>query len=517
MKNIHIHRVGTLRGLLETILIGGVCLLGLLSLVKQLPQNALSLGIMYIGAGTAFWYSIRLKIPVGTLWRKIAFELINTAALGLAMLLCLPLLASIFGFWERSIGSVFPGFDLLFILAGCMPAFVGLRVLNYGWFFWDRLRKSKLIWEMVHTQLSVVVVIVMLVAIVGAIGITFEANTNFPEETLAATFAHRIVLTILPFFAVATVGTAFILIVILPPAALASYLFSRRIAQRLEALTQASGAIRQGDYAARVSVSGADEIAQLQNDFNAMAADLETTLADLQSERDKVTALLEARRQLTANVSHELRTPLATLRGYLDPAIENQQRPSHEDLAVIGRETQRLERLVEDLFTLSQAEVEQLTLQTQPTDVNAVVQHLVETYAPLAWQRGRVEVVSQLESEDTKAQVDEGRLEQIIANLLRNAIRHTPPGGIVAVVPSEEDDWIQVEVCDTGEGIPPEDLPHIWERFFRGSDGQPSEEIGAGLGLALVKELTEAMGGMVAVESTLGEGSVFTVKLPLAE
>jgi len=516
MKKIHIHRVGTFRGLLETSLFGAISLLGLLSLAEQLPQNALSLGIMYIGAGSAFWYSMRLKIPVGILWRKLAYELINTVVLGFTVLICVPLLVSIFGFWERSVGTTFPRFDLLFILAGCMPAFMGLRVLNYGWLFWDRLRKSKLIWEMVHTQLRVVVIIAVLIAAIGAIGITFEANRNFPEGTLAATFAHRIVLTILPFLGVATVGTVFFLVVILPPAALASYLFSRRITKRLEALTQASDAIRQGDYGARVSVSGVDEIAQLQNDFNAMAADLETTLADLQAERDKVTALLEARRQLTANVSHELRTPLATLRGYLDPAIENQQTPTPEDLAVIGRETQRLERLVEDLFTLSQAQVEQLTLQTQPTDVNAVVQHLVETYAPLARQRGRVEVISQLEREDIKAQVDEGRLEQIIANLLRNAIRHTPPGGIVAVVPSEVDGWIQVEVRDTGEGIPPKDLPHIWERFFRGSEGQPTEEIGAGLGLALVKELTEAMGGAVAVESTFGEGSVFRVKLPLA-
>jgi signal transduction histidine kinase len=516
MKRPQFQRTSAIRGLIETFILGAICLLGLLSLAEQLPNQAITLGFMYIGAGTAFWYSVRLKIPVGTLWRKIGFELINTAALGFTVVICLPLLVYIFGLWGQNQGSAFSGFDLMFILADCIPAFMGLRLLHYGWFFWDRLRKSKLIWEMVHTQLSVVVVIATFIAIIGAIGITIDANQNFPEETLAATFAHRIVLTILPFLAIATLGTIFFLVVILPPAALASYLFSRRITQRLETLTQASSAIQQGDYSARVDVTGIDEITLLQKNFNAMATDLEVTLADLKSERDKVAALLEARRQLMANVSHELRTPLATLRGYLEPAIENHRTPSPDDLAVIGRETQRLERLVEDLFTLSQAEVEQLTLQTQPSDVNPVVQHLVETYAPLAWQRGRVEVVAQMDDKVSLALVDEGRLEQIIANLLRNAIRHTPPGGIVAVVISEWEEWIQVEVRDTGEGIPPEDLPQVWERFFRGLDEQPSREKGAGLGLALVKELTEAMGGSVAVDSSLGEGSKFTVSLPKA-
>ena len=253
-----------------------------------------------------------------------------------------------------------------------------------------------------------------------------------------------------------------------------------------------------------------------------MAADLEVTLANLKAERDKVTTLLEARRQLIASVSHELRTPLATLRGYLDPAIEREQAPSPEDLAIIGRETQQLERLIEDLFTLSQAEVEQLNLKISPTAIEPLVQCLVETYAPLAWGQSRVEVVAQSEANNPLAQVDEARLEQIITNLLRNAIRHTPPGGIVAVVISEVDDGIhpngivQIEVRDTGEGIPAEELPLIWERFFRGSEGQPSKKRGAGLGLALVKELTEAMGGSVDVESTLGEGSVFTIRLPKA-
>lgn len=110
-------------------------------------------------------------------------------------------------------------------------------------------------------------------------------------------------------------------------------------------------------------------------------------------------------------------------------------------------------------------------------------------------------------------EADEGRLDQVLTNLLRNAAYHTGPGGIVAVVAAAEPETIRVEVRDTGEGIPPEELTHVWERFYRGVDSRASDVQGAGLGLALVKELTEAMGGRVAVESEVGKGSVFTVWL----
>jgi methyl-accepting chemotaxis protein len=189
----------------------------------------------------------------------------------------LPLLSGAFGLWEYCETSRFDRLDFLF-LASSIPAFIGLRLVNYSWLFWNRLRKHKIIWGLVHTQLSVVVFVTILFALLGAAMITIDANQNFPEETLAATVAHRIVLTIIPFLAVVTVTLISALAVVLPPAALASYLFSRRMTQRLKALTQASGAIRRGDFSARVSVSGFDEVAQLQTDFNTMAGDLDINL-----------------------------------------------------------------------------------------------------------------------------------------------------------------------------------------------------------------------------------------------
>jgi len=369
MKRINIQRVGPIRGLIETFLLGALVLLGLLAVIDQLPANALSLVMLYVGAGCGLWYALRLRIPGGPLLLKVGFEALNTITLGLTIMIILPLVTIPFGFWETANVNAPVGFQLI----SCLPAYVGFRTLLYGWLYWDKLRRRKLLWGMVHAQLSVVVVTTTLLAIIGAIGIIFDANRNFPEETFAATFAHRLILTIVPFLGVATIGLATALIGILPPAALASYLYSRRMIRRLEALAQTASELQAGNYAARVNVSGLDEVAQLQRDFNVMADNLENALAEIQAERDKVANLLEAQRQLTASVSHELRTPLATIQGYLEPALEDPLSSDPETLAILQREILRLKRLIEDLFTLSQAEVKALNLQTQPTDISAVI------------------------------------------------------------------------------------------------------------------------------------------------
>jgi signal transduction histidine kinase len=177
-------------------------------------------------------------------------------------------------------------------------------------------------------------------------------------------------------------------------------------------------------------------------------------------------------------------------------------------------EVVRLQRLIDDLFTLSQAETAGLSLKLAPTDLAPILRRRVKALAPLAWERDRIELVADAPETLPAVCVDGGRFEQILTNLLRNALRHTDPGGIVAVVAAAEPDAVRVEVRDTGAGIPPNALPHVWERFYRGEDARARDTQGAGLGLALVKELTEAMDGRVGVNSTVGEGSVFTVWLP---
>jgi signal transduction histidine kinase len=306
---------------------------------------------------------------------------------------------------------------------------------------------------------------------------------------------------------------------VVPPSALFSYLVIRHTTRRVKELAVATGILRRGNYAVRVPVVGEDEVAQLQSNFNAMAVDLERAMRDLQGERDRVAALLQSRRELIANVSHELRTPMATLRSYLETTLTHwEETPSptmRHDLQVMENEAIRLQALVEDLFTLARTEVGRLTLHCIPTDVVALAQRIVETSAPLAWRASKVEMVIDAAPAVPRALVDPDRLEQALRNLLHNGVRHTPPGGIVAVVLKAEEHAVILQVKDTGEGIAPTDMPHIWERFYRSESTRTNMGSGTGLGLALVKEWTEAMGGTVAVESTVGEGSCFTLRLPL--
>jgi signal transduction histidine kinase len=318
----------------------------------------------------------------------------------------------------------------------------------------------------------------------------------------------------LAFFGVATVAVlAASSVFALVAASIVGYVLARRLVRRLEQLSASAEALRGGNLAVRVPVAGSDEVSQLQQSFNSMAANLERTMGDLAAERDRVTGLLEAQRQLVAGVSHELRTPVATVRGYLESALHRDGALSADlkaDLDTAEREAQRLEGLIDDLFTLSRAQVGRLELRLEPTDVGSLVRRQVETYGALAWRQRQVQVLAEVPPEGPIAQVDAQRVAQIVSNLLSNAIRHTPPGGLVAAHVAEDEDGVRIEVRDTGEGIPDEALPRVFERFYRGSNSHA----GSGLGLTLVKELAESMAGSVDVHSTLGEGTTFTVALP---
>ena len=303
---------------------------------------------------------------------------------------------------------------------------------------------------------------------------------------------------------------------ILPASIVVSYFFARRIKRRLDALLDAAHAAGDGNYAVRVPVNGQDEIAKLQTDFNAMAASLGVQVSELQSEREKVDALLKSRREMLASVSHELRTPIATVRAYLNSA--RRQNPdqgdvtlAEGDLAIIERETERLQTLIDDLFALSRAEVDQLALKCVPLNAVALIEQVVATVASPAWRINRVEVLAQTPAQLPDVLADGSRLEQALRNLIHNSLRHTPPGGLVIISASASAGKLQIQVRDTGEGIAAADLPHIWERYFRNS-----ENGGTGIGLSLVKSFTEAMGGQIAVASTPGEGTCFTITLPLS-
>jgi signal transduction histidine kinase len=498
------------RALLEALSIGVVLLVILAVLGNQpfglvrrsIPFSFLQAAFTFVGAPFCMlWLAARLRRFSLPRWQRYPLLLLLAAVLSLVLnflgqvgsryLLQSP------DAWKTSFNGVtWAVAALLFDSAVFVIGRVGVRV----WLFWDHLRRTQLVWSLAHA-------IVVLLAL-GA-GVLILLIDGF-------IFYRSPVIYILPVTMVLVVVSLGVLVALILPFALFSYVAMRGTVERIKMLAAATSALRAGNYHVRVPVMGEDEVAQLQADFNAMATDLQRTLRELQEQRDNVAKLLDERRELIANVSHELRTPVATLRGYLETMLlhwDGISRPAiHRDLRVMEDETLRLHGLVEDLFTLSRAEVGKLELQCVPTDVSELVCRVVAASAALAWRSSKIEVVADIPDCLPAVCVDAKRLEQILHNLLHNGVRHTAPGGIVAVMVLVESSSVVFQVRDTGEGIAREDLPHIWRRFYQSKSSRVGG--GSGLGLALVKEWTEAMGGMVFVESVLGEGSCFSLRFP---
>lgn len=402
-------------------------------------------------------------------------------------------------------------FEFFSLLAIILLLAVGIPlVLAYRlWRIWQKARQTNLLWVIVHANLLTTFIVVLVIMIWQGVNTfsTLTHQTPYMKPLFIATgvllpMLFSAILAIPPIVGVMTL-TAFI-----------AYHAAKPTIARLEALGKTMEALQAGDYAVRSTVDGQVELTRLQSGFNDMAAQLEKTLQALKQEKDAINHLLEVRRELFAEVSHELRTPAATLRAYLDTVLMNwDSKPPvtmRQDLEVMSHETDRLQQLLDDLFLLARTEIGQLTLNAAFIDTAVIVNKIVATVAPLAWERGRVRVIAKLPPDLPSIWADADRLEQILHNLLQNAIRHTPPGGIVAIHAFIETDthMVRLEVRDTGSGINPDELLHIWERYFRG------EQTGnTGIGLALVKELTTAMGGTVAVESTSGQGSTFIIRL----
>ena len=501
------------RGLLEAWLAGMAFLWILSQQVGIVSPFVLGNGVLFLCGVCGLWSVLRIRLPGGSRWHRALAELAVAAALSLIMAAGLSISARALD-WERvwqesSLGGTMIAVVLLLAIGpGYLLARVGVRL----WLRWQRLRRQRMLWAITHAHLALVVILGCLAALAILI---LSGNSGQPETApVVASFLQGLLQSVFPAVSILGILTFLALLALLPPSALFSYLVARGTTRRLEGLVAAARSLREGNYGARVEVVGEDEVAQLQADLNAMADELQRTLHDLEVQRDTVTHLLEARQQLVASVSHELRTPVATVRALLESALDrrDEEAPAalRHDLEVVQGEVLRLQGLIDDLFALSRAEAGGLAVDCRPEDVGPIAAGMVEALAPLAWNSGRVEVVAELPPDLPPACVDRARLEQVLANLLRNAIRHTSPGGIVAVVARAEPEVVRVEVNDTGEGIPAQDLPHVWERFYHGPGG------GAGLGLALVKELTEAMGGSVSVESTAGRGSCFTLRLPRA-
>ncbi|MCB2214066.1 HAMP domain-containing histidine kinase [bacterium] len=499
------------RALLECLILG-LLLVGLIRLVEtSSPNESMFNVIISILVILAFWMALRLRLPKGKWGRKLGYEALATVLIVILVVLLIPtllLMVDISPLQSTTGGN----YTLLAFSTGLI--YPVLRGLVLVWYWWQRKRKQRLIWDLMHIQLSLVVLVALALISLGGIYVLVSSQNLYIRD--GATPLVRVILqlayTVFPYLGITLAIALVALVVMLPPAALISYQSVQRFTRRLDHLADTTRRLRQGDYTARAQVQGEDEIARLQQDFNAMAADLETAMTALGEERDKVALLLDARRQLTANASHELRTPVATIQSYLEnlSGAPDLTPEAQSDLAIVQNEVQHLTRLIDDLFTLSRAEVGALEIKSQPVALSTLARQVAGAFRPLAWQVGKVTIVAESET-DPLIQADPDRLEQVLANLFRNAIQHTPPGGIISLLIETQDEQAVITVRDTGEGIPSEELPHIWERFYRGENAENAASRGAGLGLALVKEFVTAMGGQIEVSSEPGLGTEFII------
>jgi signal transduction histidine kinase len=284
-----------------------------------------------------------------------------------------------------------------------------------------------------------------------------------------------------------------------------SLFVARRITGPLQQMTQASERISAGHYAERIEIApvhATDELGQLASSINALAVALE------QTERRRL--------EVIGNVTHELRTPIATLEGYLEGLLDGVIEPTPRTFAMLHTEAGRLRRLVDDLQELSRAEARQIPLSLQPVAPQRLVQSALE---PLEEQFAEKGLQLQIDAPEdlSPVMVDPHRAVQILTNLLVNALRYTPAPGRVEVAVSREKTKVAFRVSDTGVGLSPEQLAHIFERFYRVDKSRSRAFGGSGIGLTIAQSLAQAMGGEIRVESAgLGQGSSFTLTLPQA-
>lgn len=285
-------------------------------------------------------------------------------------------------------------------------------------------------------------------------------------------------------------------------ALLVTFFLSRRILAPIRALTVTARQLGGGNLTQRVATRDRGELGELAQTFNLMADDLENA--------EKL------RRNLVADAAHELRTPLTNIKGYLEAIRDDVLKPDTATIQSIQEEANLLSQLVDDLQELALAEAGKLKLVIQPDDIRAVISQTVNATQGQASAKGII-LKTELPGELPLCDFDWQRIRQVLHNLLDNAVAHTPGGGAITITARQQANWIEVGVADTGEGIPVEDLPNVFERFYRADKSRTRATGGHGLGLTIARRLVEAHDGKIAVDSEVGKGSRFTFTVPVSQ
>lgn len=281
---------------------------------------------------------------------------------------------------------------------------------------------------------------------------------------------------------------------------------SQRISAPIHAITLAASKLGKGDFSQRVNFKGKDEVGKLVQTFNSMAG-------ELMSMTDNLIRAKQLQQNLVADVAHELRTPVASIQAYMEAIQDGLLEPTKENLNSMYEDIGLLSRLIGDLQVLSQADSNELNLICQPENISTVIHRVMESMQSQVNTKG-IKLSIDLPSLLPAVEIDALRISQVLRNLLDNAISHTPQGGEIKIAAKEYDGYIEVEVSDTGEGIPEQELPNIFERFYRVDKSRTRATGGSGLGLTIAKRLVEAHGGEINVQSELGKGSSFIFTIP---
>jgi signal transduction histidine kinase len=273
---------------------------------------------------------------------------------------------------------------------------------------------------------------------------------------------------------------------------------ARTISQPVREITAATQQVAQGDLGTQVPVRAGDELGELATSFNQMSADLAQAN--------------EMRRQMTADIAHDLRTPLSVILGYTESLSSGRLEPSPETFDIMHAKARHLQHLIDDLRTLALADAGELPLAKRPVSPDALLEHTALAHMVQA-QKQAITLGVEAEPDLPSVIVDPERFAQVLGNLVSNALRYTPEGGQIVLRSRKDLDSVLLQVHDNGSGIAPEDLPHIFKRFYRAAKARPQNGE-SGLGLAIAKSIVEVHEGTIAVESPPGQGTTFTIRLP---
>jgi signal transduction histidine kinase len=316
------------------------------------------------------------------------------------------------------------------------------------------------------------------------------------EQMLISEHDHAVVLTMLLFAALLSIGL--------------SLLWAMPLARRIERVRAGTVQLAGGQLDTMLVVEGRDEIAQLAADFNRMAAALKQAA---ENERE----MEQARRDLIAAVSHDLRTPLAAVRALIEAVADGVAADPETEaryLRSAQHEIAHLSQLVDDLFELAQIDAGLLRLELERASLHDLISDTLSSFQPQAAQQG-VRLIGEVDGDIDPVLMNPPKLQRVLHNLISNALRYTPVDGTILLRAQPHGQIVQIEVSDTGEGIPADDLPHVFKRSFRGEKSRTRDQrsSGAGLGLTIAQGLIEAHGGTIAVESQLGQGARFRFTL----